>query len=106
MILSNLPIELFEIAASFKDTDFQPSDILMLDSQEFELWVPLKRELEVGIYVKFRRGLEPTYNFHETYSGWMPEEFRPWVNRDEAVSKFCDWYLETFERNYNEKLEG
>ncbi len=102
MFLNNVPFELFEIAASFKNTDFQPHDIWLLDTQEFQLWVSLKCEPDVGIYVRFRRGQTPLFRTHECYVGTSGTEFSPWTNRDDVISRFCDWYLTVFEYRHQD----
>lgn len=94
----NIPMSLFKIAASFEDSDFKVTELMLLDSQEFQLNIGLKCEPDVMIVIRFLPD-KIQYLVGESYSGHY-SEFYPWVNSAESIERFKQLYLEYFGRNY------
>jgi hypothetical protein len=96
MFLEGIPSELFEIAASFKDTDFRVNNLIMLELNEFQIRVEFKREPDAAIYFRFVRNKETIVSFGEANGGAYSDNFK-WSNRDDVIQKFINWYNQLFD---------
>lgn len=93
MFFYNVPQELFEIAASFKDTNFVIDSIGLLELNEFQMRICLKNEDDFAIYARFIKGQEPIISFGEALAGTYTDNFT-WTSCEEVIKKFSNWYFE------------
>jgi len=87
--LENLPIELFEIAAQFKNKGFNRFSVSIVDTQEYELSFYLASENELSVIVRFKYG-KVSYQFWEAYAG-SGTGFQPWTNSSAVLNQFSQW---------------
>lgn len=104
MWISNIPNELFEIAASFKDSAFKIDSFVLLELNEFQLRVCSKEEPDVAIYIRFIIGKQPVFFFGEAYGG-SGTDYEIWTNTEDVIEKFDKWYLEEIEPNNNDEYD-
>lgn len=93
MQLENIPLPIYGIAASFENTAFIPSRLVLLDSNNYQLNATLKSERDVMIIIRFFPTGEIKYCFHETYAGNCTE-LLDWDCTEQAILEFWSWYQE------------
>ena len=104
MWISNIPNELFEIAASFKDTAFKIDSFVLLELNEFQLRICSKEESEVAIYIRFIIGNHPIFFFGEAYGG-NGTDYEKWTNTEDVIKRFDKWYLEEIAPSFTDDWE-